>query len=228
MRTLWSLLLAGCVPIPRDSSPQVFDTQPPEPVVAQLVLYNATTATGAQGLTVEFPEGPVSTAADGKATGEVPAGLPFSLAVRGDGYLDHLVFGPAGQEDFSFITYVASQAITNQVLAILGTSWEAGTGFVVVGVDHAADLSPVVGATVSLGASHGEPFVFANSYPTAGSTIPEGGMGFVSFPSVVVGTTSITVEAPDGVTCVAHPGGAEMPDAPVEADTVTVVAFHCG
>lgn len=222
------LALLACEYTPPDTAPPVLDTQPPEPIVANLVLYNAATATGAQGLTVEFPSGPVTTAADGKAAGEIPVGLPFSLAVHGDGYLDHLVFGPAGSEDFSFITYVASQAITSQVLAMLGISWDTGTGFVVVGVDYAADLSPVVGATVSLGAAHGDPFVFAGAYPALGATIPTGGMGFVSFPSVAVGSTSVTITPPDGVTCVAHPGGEEMPDAPVEADTVTVLAFHCG
>jgi hypothetical protein len=222
------LALLACEYTPLDTSPPVVDTQPPEPIVAQLVLYNAATATGAQGLTVQFPDGPVTTASDGKAAGEIPADAPFELLVQGDGYVDHVVFGPARSDDFSFITYVASQGITSQVLSMLGIGWDAGTGFVVVGVDYAADLSPVVGATVSLDAAHGEPFVFAGAYPALGATIPTGGMGFVSFPSVAVGSTGITVTPPDGVSCVAHPSGAEMPDAPVHADTVTVLAFHCG
>jgi hypothetical protein len=222
------LSLFACEYTPPDSAPPVLDTQSPAPVLAQLMLYNAATATGAQGLTVQFPDGPVTTEADGKASGEVPAQQAFELSVQGDGYLDHLVFGPAGIADFTFITYVASQAITNQVLSMLGIGWDAGTGFVVVGVDYAADLSPVEGATVSLGSAHGEPFVFAGAYPSLSDTIPVGGMGFVSFPSVATGSTSVTVQPPDGVSCVAHPGGAEMPDLPVVLDTVTVVAFHCG
>jgi hypothetical protein len=226
MIRLLPLLLAACVPVPQDtSSPQ--DTQPPEPIVAELVLYNAATATGAQGLTVSFPGGDVVTEADGVAAGEIPSGTAFDLLVQGEGWLDHHVFGVAGSEDFQFISYVASQSITNQVLAMLDITWESGTGFLVVGVDYAANLAAVEGATVSLSAAHGEAFVFAGAYPQVGATIPAGGMGFVSFPSVQGSSTTVTVEPPEGVSCEPFPGGGELPDVPVYGDGVTVLAFHC-
>jgi len=163
------LALIACEYTPPDSSAPVLDTAPPDLIMANLVLYNATTATGALGLSVEFPGGTATTASDGVANGEILADTPFELRVQGDGYLDHLVFGPAGGEDFSFVTYVAGQAITSQVLSMLGISWDAGTGIVVVGVDY-ENLSAVEGATVSLGASHGEPFVFAGGYSALSAT----------------------------------------------------------
>ncbi len=226
MLVLLSLLACTMDPIDTEG-PGLQHTAEPEPVLATLDLRNAVTGAGAQGLEVGFPDGAVTTGADGLAAGEIPAWGSFELTVSGEGYVDHVVFGPAGDEDFGFITYVASQAITTQVLAMLGSSWDAGTGFVVVGVDYAADLSPVEGATVSLSADHGEPFVFAGSSPALGSTIPSGGMGFVSFPSVALGDSEVTVEPPNGVSCVAHPSGGVMPPVPVLADTVTVLAFHC-
>ncbi len=227
LRLLPALALVGCVAIPMDSGFRVpHDTQPPDPVQATLVLLSATTGSGVADLQVDFADQTVSTASDGKAEGEVASGAPFELPVRGDDYVDHLIFGPAGDNDFSVITYVATESITTQVLNMLGLSWAPGTGFVVVGVDY-TDLSPVEGATVSLGASHGQPFVFASGYPSPGSVIPPGGMGFVSFPSVEAGTTSVTVQPPGGVSCGAHPSGGEMPAVPVLADTVTVVTYRC-
>ncbi len=222
------LALLACTPDPADTAPDTEDSAPPEPetVAADIVLLSATSGTGASGLEVGFPAGDVETEADGSAVGEVEAQAAFSLPIRGEGYVEHLAFGPAGTEDFSFVTFVATESITNQVLGYLGTSWDEGTGFVVVGVDY-QDLSAVEGATVSLGAGHGEAFVFGASLPSAGQTIPEGGMGAVSFPSVEPGETTVTVEPPEGVTCQAHPGGGDMPLVPVLADTVTIAIFSC-
>ena len=221
---LLSLLLA-CTPDPGDSSR---DTAPPPPqtVTARIVLLSASTGSGAEGLEVGFPDGSVVTGADGRAEGPVEASSAFALPISGTGYVEHLAFGPAGDQDFTVVTYVATQSITNQVLAYLGVGWDDGTGFVVVGVDY-QDLSAVEGATVSLSSGHGDAFVFGGSMPSLGQTIPEGGMGFVSFPSVEPGETTITVQPPDGVSCQAHPGGGDMPAAPVTADTVTVAIFSC-
>jgi hypothetical protein len=226
MRHLIPLLLAGCVPVPKDSAPAIFDTSPPEPVSANFNLLDAGTGRGAAGFVVEFPDGEVTTGADGQARGDVAAEEPFALRARASGYVDHLLFGPAGQESFTFVTYVASESITSLVLSMLGLSWQSGLGFVVVGVDY-QDLSPVEGATVTLGAEHGQPFVFASGSPVSGATIPAGGMGFVSFPNVAPGDVTVELQPPVGVACEAHPGGGTMPALPVEAGAVTVATFQC-
>ncbi len=226
MRYLVSLLFAGCVPVPMDTAPPIVDTSPPEPVAASFTLLDASTGRGAEGFMVGFPDGDVTTGADGQARGDLVAGEPFELLAQATGYVDHLLYGPAGSESFTFVTYVASESITTQVLSMLGLSWQSGLGFVVVGVDY-QDLSPVEGATVSLDAEHGQPFVFASNYPASGATIPANGMGFVSFPNVSPGDVTVEVQPPVGVSCQAHPGGGEMPAIPVQADAVTVVAFQC-
>ena len=60
-----------------------------------------------------------------------------------------------------------------------------------------------------------------------GDTIPAGGMGMVAFANVQPGEFTASVVPPDGVDCTAFPSGGEMPAAPVAANQVTVVTFHC-
>ncbi len=72
-----------------------------------------------------------------------------------------------------------------------------------------------------------EPFVFGASRPALGDTVPERGVGAVSFPNVPAGEVMVTVTPPDGLSCAAWPAGGEMPAVPVVADAVSVVLYQC-
>ena len=196
-------------------------------LTATLMLLNAMSGAGVAGVTVESPTGESGTSgSDGSVGFTIDSGGTFEFRVRGDGVLDHLVFGPTGTSDFVYPTFVATDSLLTSVNNSLGTVTATGTGIVVVGIDY-EDLSPAVGATASIGAMHDSPWVFGPMGASYGDTIPSGGMGAVIFPNVPAGDTSVTIQPPSGATCAAFPGGGQMPNSPVFMNHVTVVTFHC-
>ena len=168
------------------------------------------------------------TGTDGSATVAVAENGRFSVQVSKDGALDHLLFGPTGQEDFEFVTFMATDALVGTVTSMLGTSPAEGTGLLVVGIDY-DNLSPAVGATASVDAAHDSPWVIGGmGRPAFGATIPMGGMGMVAFPGLVPGNNvAVDVIPPQGTECTAFPSGGSMPAAPILANTVTVITYHC-
>lgn len=198
-----------------------------ETVQAEVVLLNAMTGAGVSGITVQAPSGETgTTGSDGAAVFEVDAGGTFEFRVNGNGVIDHLLFGPTGDEDFTFPTFVATESLVDSVTASLGTTTAPETGMIVVGIDY-EDFSPAVGATASIGSTHDSSWVIGPMGATFGNAIPAGGMGAIIFPSVPPGQVSVTVVPPSGATCAAYPGGGQMPNSPVFMNHVTVVTFHC-
>ena len=63
--------------------------------------------------------------------------------------------------------------------------------------------------------------------PSLSDTVPENGMGMVSFVNVPAGEVSVEVLAPIGVTCSPYPSGENYDTVPVESSVVTVVSVQC-
>lgn len=215
---------------PAGAPPSVTDNEQDSdgPTVnATVRVLDAMSGSGMADVTAEnLAEDIETTDSSGSATLAVPAEDTFSILLQRSDAIDHLLFGPTGSEDFSYVTFMATQTLVSGVSAMLGATLEPGTGVVVVGIDY-DDLRPAVGASADLDGEHGEPWVLSSSGASFGDTILPGAMGMVAFSNVQPGDVSVSVTPPDGADCTAYPGGGEMPAAPVEADLVTVVTFHC-
>jgi hypothetical protein len=238
MRTLslWTLLagLLSCTGNDKGSPDSGGDTTAPQntngdddTVHATMMVLDPMDGTGIEGVTVESPTGLTErTDEEGVTRFDLDSGGTFQFSLKQDGAIDHLVFGPTGAEDFTYRAFLTTENMLAMVGGLLGTSQENGTGILVVFIDY-DDLEAVVGANASIGSAHGETWVMTDDAPTFGDTIPEGGNGFIVFPNITPGETSVTVTPPDGVVCSAFPGGGQMPNPPVFINHATIVTFHC-
>ena len=196
-------------------------------VEATVRILDAMTSGGMEGVSVQNSAGDTeTTGANGTATVEVAANSTFEILLEKDGAIDHLLFGPTAEDDFDYVTFMATEVLVDAVLGILGATPDEGTGVVIVGIDY-DNLSPAVGASAAISGSHDDPWVLTSGGASFSDTIPAGGMGMVAFSNVQPGDVSVSVTPPAGKECTAFPGGGEMPEAPVEANLVTVVTFHC-
>lgn len=204
------------------------DDPPPQATIEATVrVLNAMSGVGMEDVGVENTAGDTTaTNASGVATLSVPADSTFSLLLEQEGAIDHLLFGPTGDTDFDYVTFMATEVLVDMVLMMLGATPDDDTAVVVVGIDY-DDLSPAVGASATIDKPHDEPWVLSSTGASFGDTILENGMGMVAFSNVQPGEVSVSVTPPDGTECTAYPGGGQMPEAPVEANMVTVVTFHC-
>ena len=210
-----------------DQSGDNADENAGPPVEATVRIIDAMSSGWMDGVTVENPTGDIETTdSNGSATVLVNSNSNFEINLSKAGAIDHLLFGPAGDEDFEYITFMATEMLVSGVLVMLGATPDEGTGVVVVGIDY-DDLRLAVGAQASLDVDHDDPWVLLNSGPQYGDTIPAQGMGMVAFSNVQPGQTAIDVVPPSGTDCTAFPGGGEMPLTPVKANQVTVVTFRC-
>jgi hypothetical protein len=103
----------------------------------------------------------------------------------------------------------------------LALTQTAGAALVLVDVRTSA--GPVVGATVSIGATNDGGFHFDDQMTmTAGATTTaDGGLILFANAAVGAGTTTVTVTPPGGTSCV---GRQEIP---VVADTISATTFEC-
>ncbi len=196
-------------------------------IQATIRTLDATTGGGVADVSVDNSMGEVTTTdSGGTATVSVTGNSTFEVLLQKEGSIDHLLFGPTGDEDFEYVTFFASESMVDMVLGMLNISPGPETGVVIVGIDY-DDLSPAVGATASIDSAHDNPWVLGGMGPAFGNTINAGDMGMVAFSSVPPGDVSVSVTPPADADCTAFPGGGEMPQAPVSASQVTVVTFHC-
>jgi hypothetical protein len=202
------------------------ETTEPSFVEATFTALDPSNGAGFSGLNVVAGDESAVTDDAGQSTLSLEADTTFEVRIEGDGLLNHVLVGPAGDEPFNYISFVSTESMYDMALSMMGLEEEPNTGIVVVGVDY-DDLSPVVGAKVSIGTEHDPAFTLSSTGPQIGAIIPEGAMGMVSFPNVNLGESSVLVEPPDGVLCTAFPGGGQMPYFPVMQKFVTVVQFHC-
>ena len=198
-----------------------------ETVQATLLVLNPLDDSEFEGVEVESPAGLTdNTDSEGTVSFPLEASGTFQFSLQKDGAIDHLIFGPTGSEDFTYLAFLATDDLLAMVNGALGTSQEDGTGSVVVIIDY-DNLEAVVGARASIGSDHSESWIMTDTGPTFGDTIPEDGNGVIVFPNIFPGETSVAVDPPDGVACSAFPGGGQMPNPPVFMNHVTVVTFHC-
>ena len=137
------------------------------------------------------------------------------------------MLGMAGEDDFTFISYMSDRTLTGQVMGMLGRSADPAKGFLVVGLDQ-PDLSPAVGASAEIDASADATFLLGARGPVEGSEITSAVGGFVTFANVTPGPVEITVTPAEGERCVLFPAGdADPVTVGVYADAVTIITFHC-
>ena len=71
------------------------------------------------------------------------------------------------------------------------------------------NLYPATGAQASISSSHDGAFIFTATGVQQSDTVQS--YGFVAFPNVDVGTTTITVTPPTDQQCWLHAGGEKVP-----------------
>ena len=131
-------------------------------IEATVRVLNAMSGAGMEAVAVENATGNTeSTDSSGIATISVPANSTFELLLEKESAIDHLLFGPTANENFEYITFMATEVLVSSVLSMLGATPDEGTGVVVVGIDY-DDLSPAVGASASLNVDHDDPWVLNN------------------------------------------------------------------
>lgn len=214
------LLTGGCTPSPPTSP------EPPPPALVDVEVTVLDPATGGGLADLEVGEA-ASTDQSGVAEIAVEQDSPFEVRVTSSEILPHVLAGFAGTEPFEFVTFAGTGAQAEQTLAYLGLSWSEETGIVVVGIDY-EDWSPVAGAGASLSDTGASAFVVTGSgMPESAATIPEGGVGIVSFANVSPGSVSVYLQPPAGTLCTPHPHPRSHESVPVYPGEVTVVLARC-
>ena len=109
---------------------------------------------------------------------------------------------------------------------MLGISVDESKGVLIVALDD-PNLAPATGASAEISSGHDDAFVFTATGVQQSNTVQS--YGFVAFPNVDVGTTTISVTAPSGQECWLHATGEKgaTQDVEVYADQVTVALFQC-
>ena len=193
-------------------------------VQATVRVIDPTTGTGCAGVTATGPDGAAETDAQGRATVAVARG-GYQVALDAPGARRHTVFGVAGEADFEQITYLSPDMITGFVFGSLGLTDDPGRGILVVGLDR-PDLSAAVGASAAIEPAAEASFVLSGAQAVRTDTIPQGGLGFVSFANVPAGEVTIRTAFPDG-TCRIFPAEEGEVTVEIAAGEVSVVAFTC-
>ncbi len=197
-----------------------------DPTVAVTVrLIDAMSGTAPSGAEISFGDQTVPVQS-GVSVVNVPQNSPFEILATAPGYSRYRLFGHSGTTDFELISFVSSDSLTSQVMAMLGGSVDPTRGFLVVGMDTPS-LQPAVGASVTIDATSAEPFIFAGQTPQPGNAVIAGGSSFVSFPNTLPGSVDITVTPPPGQSCSAFPGPGDLNSVDVVAGDVTVISYTC-
>ncbi len=196
-----------------------------DPVLGTFVLLDAMTGSPRDdGATVTLDGATVEAGADGATLSVTPG--PFVAVATAADSSDHRLVGVAGDADFRLYSYMATRTLTGQVMGRLGRAADPAKGFLVVAMDH-ADLSPATGASAEIDAPYDTAFVLTQSGVEETNAVFAGAGGFVTFTNVQPGPVSVAISPPEGETCGVFPALAADVPVTVEADTVTVVTWHC-
>ena len=195
------------------------------PLSMRIRLINPTTSGPFAGVRAEAGGEESESDASGVATLTISSG-PYVITLNAPGARTHRLFGHAGEVDFEQVSYLSPDMITTYVFQALGIEDDPNQGILVVGLDLPS-LAPAIGARATLDVESEGGFVIASGRPAFGSEIPEGGLGFVTFPGVTPGRRQVRAELPGG-TCTLFPAG-EGAEAEVEvrAGEVSILAFTC-
>ena len=178
------------------------------------------------GVTLRTEHSEETTDSEGKASVLVSGNQDAIITAESANYMVHHIVGFAKEEDFSMVSLIASRSTTSQVYSMLGISVDDSKGVVIVALDD-PNLYPATGAQASISSTHDGAFVFTATGVQQSDTVQS--YGFVAFPNVEVGTTTISVTPPTGQQCWLHAGGEKGAnhDVDVVADEVTVALFQC-
>lgn len=226
MRFILCCLLAACSTGPEneDTSLDTDIVDPPEPVAASIQLLDVQGGALPEGIVVTSPLETVTLDSSSAGSIQIPAQEQFYLEVAADAFITHHLTGMAGQEDFRLVSFFASESTGTLMYGLLGLQKSADKGILIVALDN-PDLSPAVGAAADIDATHDGAFV-STSFGVAFSNVVNTG-GFVAFPNVDPGETTISVTPPEGKTCVFHPAGGAGATVNMMANEATVAFFVC-
>jgi hypothetical protein len=182
---------------------------------------------GVSGVTVTSGQETQVTDMNGAATLNVEARAPYAVTLSAEMTAPHVLYGISGELPFTQVTFMSTDALTAQVLGLLGLQPDPTTGIVVIGLDT-PNLSPAVGASAELSLSYESAFTLGAVGPVRGQSVVEGGGGFVSFAHVTPGETEVRITPPEDQRCLVFPGEVEDPlSLSVIAGQVSVMAFTC-
>jgi hypothetical protein len=160
----------------------------------------------------------------GTAAVEVTPGAPFAIRATGATIPESVLVGAAGDADFTYTSFVSTEAFANQLFGASGVDWPDGTGVLVVGLDQPS-LAPAAGATATIDAA-----VEGRTLGAAGLVVgnaASAASGLVVFVGVPAGTVTLTTTAPSGDPCTHYPGRTPIDTVDVAADAWTVVTTVC-
>jgi hypothetical protein len=201
----------------------------PKPVLAEITLIDAIQGDVMGNVTLTSTLDTQTTNSEGKATILVDEEQAITIEASVAGYMPHLLELYSGRINYSAVSLVASRNATSQIYSLLSPSISVDStkGVIIVALDN-PDLSPAVGATASISTQSDDPFVLTSISASYGNEVVPNAGGFVAFPNVEAGATTITVQSPEETTCVHHPSGnTEQASITVQADAVHVVFFMC-
>ena len=200
---------------------------PPGPVLAQLKLW------GKDGTLVSdalVKGGVVDVYSDSAGDAWVPLqpSAPFELEIIADGYITNRAFGFAVDQDFSWSVSVLDEDRYGEIHADAGVAINPEAGSLAVGLLSPPEFSAGLSATVDLDYETAT-VRDAEGETHTGSTILEGGPGWVTFLNTTPGETTPQPKPPEGMECMPAPGGGPQDTVPVTvyAGEASMTAYWC-
>jgi hypothetical protein len=210
----------GCTSPPKDSAENFVPL-----VTVQVQILDAMTGVKS-GVVLTTEHSEESTDTDGKSSVLVSGNQDIIITAQASGYMDHHIIGIAEETEIEMVSLIASRTTTSQVYSMLGISTDESKGILIVALDD-PNLYPATGASADISSNNDGAFIFTATGVQQSNTVQS--YGFVAFPNVDVGTTTISVTPPDNQDCWLHVGGVKgaSQDVEVFADQVTVALFQC-
>lgn len=181
------------------------------------------------GASLDFEDQHAETDTNGRARATIPSQDPFVLDIGADSYADHALAGLAGVADFQYVARMFDRNSYGAWLVELGLLADPGQGVLVVALQTIA-LQAAADAIVTIDAASDPAFVLVDGDPVAGNELVFGADAFVIFPNVAPGTVNLSITAPEGDSCLAHPAliaDGDLTTWTTWADTVTVAGYIC-
>ena len=208
-----------------DTSEDAPINEEPQSVTASVQLLDIAGGSLPEGITITSELEAITLDASNAGDIQVPADSQFYLQVEAENFVTHQFTAMAGQEDLNLVSFFAAEDMSVAMYGMLGLDVKPDKSILIVALDN-PDLSPAVGAAADIDASHDGAFVISG-FGVAFSNVVTSGGGFVAFPNVEPGETSIEITPPEGKTCWFHPAGGDGATVNMVAAQATVAFFIC-
>ena len=219
------LLNTGCTP---EKTTETAEPQP-KPVLVDVLLLDAIQGDAMGNVTLTSTLDSQTTDNTGTATILVEEETNITIEASAGGYPPHHLELASGRINYEVVSLMASSTASVQIYGLLSPPLipDESKGIVIVALDN-PDLSPAVGAKASISVESDDSFVLTGISAQYGNEVLPNGGGFVAIPNVAPGEATISVESPEGSTCVHHVAGeTEQATIDIKASTVHVVFFIC-